>query len=408
MGRVPTVSRGRQKILSGRHGGVSGDADRASAPTTDVILISPPPRALILGAALVLSACGSGGSVALEGRPDSLAFDAVAVGELSAPRVVEWTNAGADTVSIGELRLTGDASGDFLIEDDACSGGTLEPGRSCTAVLLFAPREAGPRAATLSATSGSRDGRHVSLLGEGAPGESEIVAEGLVRAVPETLYFGDQPLGTTAGPLAVRLVNQRPGAVQFAARLRAGASGDYRVALDRCSNEILGAGRACTVRILFAPAAEGLRTGELVLRDLNGTTTQTVPLVGNGAPLPDEAPTETGGPPLAVPLIVRPRAIEFGLQPVGSTSEARIVRVENNGAAGVVLSILRLAGEGADEFRVVGGDCERRSLIPTRTCSIEIVYRPNRAGAHAARIEAVTSAGVEPALVVLSGTGDSR
>jgi hypothetical protein len=373
-----------------------------------VIPIPSIPRVLILLGALTLQACAGGGSVALQSRPDSLAFDAVAVGGLSAPRVVEWANAGADTVTIRELRLTGDASGDFLIEDDACGGVTLDPGRSCTAVLLFAPREAGSRVATVSATTGDGGSRPVSLRGEGGPGESGFAPGDLVRAVPETLAFGDQPVGATAGPLAVRLVNQRPGAVQFAARLRAGATGDYRVALDRCSNEILGAGRACTIRILFTPAAGGLRTGELVLRDLNGTTTQTVPLVGSGVAASEEVATEAGGPPLSVPLVVRPRAVEFGLQPVGSTSEARVVRVENNGPAGVVLSILRLAGDAADEFRIVGGDCERRSLIPTRTCTIQIVYRPNRAGAHDARIEAVTSAGVEPALVVLSGTGDSR
>lgn len=365
-------------------------------------------RSCLLCAALA-AACGGGGVATLEPGSDSLAFDPTPVGRLSPPRIVEWANAGADTVGIVELRLAGDAREDFLLEDDSCGGAALPPGRSCRAVVLFGPREPGPRTASIAPVTGSGASPPTALRGEGqAEGATSIETAGLVRAVPETLHFGEHSLGSEGGPLGVRLVNQRSGAVQFAARLRGGPAGEFRVALDRCSNEILAAGRACTIRILFAPSAEGTRSAELVLRDLNGTTSQTVPLAGTGIAAPEESPNAGAGAPMSVPLVVRPRALEFGVQPVGSTGASRVIQVENNNPTNVVLSVLRLSGDAAGAFRIVGGNCERRTLVPTRSCTIEVVYQPADPGSHTARIEAVTSAGVEPALVLLSGTGEPR
>ena len=411
MGRVPTVSRGRQKILSGRHGGVFRFAGRAR-PDRLLIPTHRIPRTLVLLAAFATAtvACdGSESGSALASRPDSLTFETTPVGRVSLPRVVEWANAGSDMVSIVELRLEGEGLADFVIDEDLCAGASLGPGRSCTAVVLFGPRQTGAREAWLAPVTAAGAGPPVALRGAGIVDSiAPLGPVGLVRAVPETLDFGEQPVGTPGGPLSVRLVNQRPGPVQFAVRLQSEEAGEYRVALDRCSNEILAPGRACTIRILFEPTAEGLRAGELILRDLNGTTTQSVPLSGTGIAAPGAAAVGSPVVPASLPLSVGPRAIEFGVQATGSASGPRVVRIENNGPANVVLTSLRVAGDGAPAFRIVGGDCERRTLVPTRACAIEIVFQPGSEGSHAARVEAVTSAGVEPALVLLAGTGETR
>jgi hypothetical protein len=367
-------------------------------------------RRALASFAIVAAACGGGESPTLSPIPDTLRFEPLAVGALSAARVVEWSNAGADSALVGELRVTGDGAADFVLAEDLCDGATLAPGQSCSAAVLFGPREAGLRVAAIAAGEGPS--AVVELRGEGLA-DSTIVMEptGLVLAVPETLDFGEQPAGTRAGPLGVRLVNRRSGAVQFAVRLRAGEASEYSIALDRCSNEILGPGRACSIQVLFQPANEGLRAGELILRDLNSSEVQTVPLSGTGVASVPADGEETAGPVVttsAVALAVDPPAIEFGLQAQGSAGPARVVRVKNEGGSNIVIRSLRVAGSDAEAFELARTDCARRTLVPTRTCSLEVVFRPVALGSFSGRVEAQTSAGVLLALVLLGGTGGSR
>ena len=367
-------------------------------------------RRALAALAFVAAACGGPEPSALVPVPDTLRFDPLAVGGLSAAHVIEWSNVGADSVEVGELRVSGDGAADFVIAEDLCEGATLGPGQSCSAAVLFGPREAGPRVAAIAVGAGP--GAVVELWGEGLA-DSTVVMEprGLVLAVPETLDFGEQPVGATAGPLGVRLVNRRSGAVQFAVRLRTGENSEYGIALDRCSNEILGPGRACSIQVLFEPVIEGLRAGELILRDLNGSTVQSVPLSGIGVgTVPgsgdaDASPIVTDAP---VALAVNPPAIEFGLQAPGSAGSARVVRVKNEGASSIVIRSLRVAGSDAESFELARTDCARRALVPTRTCSLEVVFRPVGPGPASGRVEAQTNAGVLPALVLLGGTGASQ
>ena len=356
------------------------------------------------------AACGGPEPSALAPIPDTLRFEPVAVGGLSAGHVIEWSNVGADSVEVGELRVSGNGAADFVVAEDLCEGATLAPGQSCSAAILFGPRVAGLRVAGIAAGAGP--GAVVELRGEGLA-DSTILVEptGLALAVPETLDFGEQPVGTTAGPLGVRLVNRSSGAVQFAVRLRTGENSEYAIALDRCSNEILGPGRACSIQVLFAPVIEGLRAGELILRDLNASTVQTVPLSGLGVGTDpetgevDASPVVTSAP---VALAVSPPAIEFGLQAQGSAGPARVVRVKNEGASSIVIRSLRVVGSDAESFELARTDCARRALVPTRTCSLEVVFRPVAPGPVSGRVEAQTSAGVLPALVLLGGTGGSQ
>jgi hypothetical protein len=343
----------------------------------------------------------------LDASPDSVVFGDLAVGRMSPARVVEWTNAGADSVVFSALDVSGPAAADFVLAEDLCAGATLAPGESCSAAVLFGPREPGAREARIAAGGEAGRAAAVTLLGEGTGDAAAVLeASGLVRAVPETLDFGEQPLGAPGGPLGLRLVNQRLGPVQLAVRLRAGPSSGFRVALDRCSNEILAPGRACSVQVLFVPGAEGLLSGELVLRDLNGPAVQAVPVSGTGV----AAPAFDGEAPASEPLAtlslgVTPQAIEFGVQVPGSPGASRAVRVRNDGAANVVIRSLRVAGSGAESFRIARTDCSQRALYASRTCTLEVVFQPTGPGGQTGRVEALTNAGRVPALVLLAGTG---
>ena len=361
--------------------------------------------------ALLLGACAGNGSRPdgeLDADPDTLAFDSLAVGRVSAARIVVWSNEGADTVRVADLVVSGPAAADFVLAEDLCAGSALAPGATCSVAVLFGPRETGIRQATLAPSSVSDSG--VVMTGTGSDGGADLSAStGLVRAVPETLDFGEQPVGTASGPLGVRLVNQRQGPVQFAVRVRDAGGSGYRIALDRCSNEILRPGRACTVQVLLDPESEGLLTGELVLRDLNGQRDQAVPLTGMGvAPGADVVVEGRGSAArVSLPVAVVPRAIEFGVEAVGASSPVRVVRISNDGAANVTFRSLAVAGDDAGDFRIARSDCGG-GLVPTRDCTLEIVFEPTAAGPRTGRVEARTDDGLEPALVLLGGTGEVR
>jgi hypothetical protein len=343
----------------------------------------------------------------LDADPDTLAFDSLAVGRLSPARIVSWSNESADTVRLTDLVVSGPAAADFVIAEDLCAATALGPGATCSVAVLFGPRETGARQATLAAGAGS--GATVLLTGTGNDGGTEVPGvTGLVRAVPETLAFGEQPIGASGGPLSVRLVNQRAGPVQFAVRVRDGGAG-FRIALDRCSYEILRPGRACAVQVMLEPSTEGLVTGELALRDLNGQRDQAVPLSGTGiVPGPDVVVGgAVGVSPASLSVSVAPRALEFGVQVVGATGPARVVNIQNEGAANLTFRSLEVAGGDAGDFRIARSDCGG-GLVPTRTCSLEIVFEPSGVGPRTARVEARTDTGVEPTLVLLGGTGEVR
>lgn len=360
--------------------------------------------------AMALFACGGRerpSTGELDADPDTLAFDSLPVGRVSPARIVYWDNEGADTVRIDDLAVSGPAAADFVLAEDLCAGSALAPGATCSVAVLFGPRDTGIRQATLAAGGGSEG--MVVMMGTGSDGGADAPeTTGLVRAVPETLDFGEQPVGAPSGPLGVRLVNQRQGAVQFAVRVQDRGGSGFRIALDRCSNEILRPGRACTVQVLLEPSAEGLRTAELVLRDLNGERDQAVPLSGTGiAPGPDVVVAGEATPLAALSVSVVPRALEFGVEAVGASSPIRVVRIHNEGAANVTFRSLVVAGDAAGDFRIARSDCGG-GVVPTRACTLEILFEPTAAGLRTARVEARTNTGLEPALVLLGGTGEVR
>ncbi len=102
-----------------------------------------------------------------------------------------------------------------------------------------------------------------------------------------------------------------------------------------------------------------------------------------------------------------PRGLEFGVETVGAMSPVRVVSVKNEGATNVMFRSLDVAGEDAGDFRIARNDC-LGGLIPTRTCSLEIVFQPSSEGLKSGRVEARTDTGLEPALVLLTGTGEVR
>ncbi|HEX6200557.1 MAG TPA: choice-of-anchor D domain-containing protein, partial [Thermoanaerobaculia bacterium] len=96
-------------------------------------------------------------------------FERVRVGETAAAEEVVLTSAGDRPVAIGELALSGPAADEFEIAADGCSGTSLAPGTTCSAVVRFRPAEAAVRRASLE----------VPAEASGGPGSVVLVGEGI-------------------------------------------------------------------------------------------------------------------------------------------------------------------------------------------------------------------------------------
>ncbi len=117
-----------------------------------------------------------------------------------------------------------------------------------------------------------------------------------LRARPAAPAFGPAPAGLLGPALTVELTNRGPDPV---APGRAGAGGrdaaDFPLLADGCAGATLAPGESCTLRVRFAPGAEGTRSATLHL-PLAGGEAAALALSGEGTGLPAGEPGEPGAP----------------------------------------------------------------------------------------------------------------
>jgi len=105
----------------------------------------------------------------------------------------------------------------------------------------------------------------------------------------------------------------------------------------------------------------------------------------------------------AVATTLRPDALDFGAQPLGTLSAARTVTLRTTTEA-VHVRRLVAAGADADDFVVVGDDCAGEDLAPGETCTARVRFAPSVTGARSATLVA-RSDSASTLDVTLSGTG---
>jgi len=96
-------------------------------------------------------------------------FGSVNAGSSSAVQDFTVANTGTAGLIIGTVSLTGDAAGDFTIQQETCSSRTLGISEECTADVVFTPTASGPRNANLTIISNDPDRpiADVPISGEG-------------------------------------------------------------------------------------------------------------------------------------------------------------------------------------------------------------------------------------------------
>ncbi len=300
----------------------------------------------------------------MEASAGELDFGARRIAAASEPLELRLSNGGERPLRVRRLEVLGEAAGLFGVAAEACTGRRIAAGDACRLAIDYRPRESGTHEAVL----------RVVARAANSPLELPLRGTGIaprLRIEPLELEFEPLPVGGRSAGRAVQLESVGDAPVALAElRIEGAAAGDFALERDRCSSRQLDPGRECSVRVAFAPAAEGDRAAVLQLPSDAVDGAAAVTLSGSALPAPRVA--------------LAPSRLVFDEQLVGSRSVPRRVMLSNRGAGRLDLGSIRPPGGG---FVVAEDRCSGRSLAPGADCHIDMAFAPEAEGEAAARLE---------------------
>ncbi len=309
----------------------------------------------------------SAGSLSVS--PGSLSYPATAVGSTSTAQTAVFSNPGGVSISLNSPTVS---NASFIISSNSC-GATLAAGATCSVGIAFAPAAAGSRSGTLMLTGGSGSSvtAQVDLSGSGVAPAQFVFA-------PASLAFGQQADNTTSATQTLTLSNT--GGVSTSLGLPV-LTGQYKLAANTCGSS-LGAGASCSLGVQFAPATSGAQPGTLSIASSTGTPSASAALTGT-----------------ALALVLSPTSLVFSPSlPVGSTSAAQLIAVQNLGTAAISLTAPSITGDFA-----IGSSTCGSTLAASSACAVSVTFTPTAGGQRTGVF--TISDGAETGTTTLTGTG---
>ncbi|HEU4324766.1 MAG TPA: choice-of-anchor D domain-containing protein [Roseiflexaceae bacterium] len=312
-------------------------------------------------------------SAGVDLKPNTLDFGNQRVGTTSAVQIITLTNSGQATLTVTGIQATGDfavvpGSGASPCPIGVPSFG-LPAGQSCTIGVSFTPSAPGARTGALSIVSNAPGSPHTaSLTGFGTTPSASLL--------PSPLDFGLQTVGTTSGARAVTVRNTGDADLTVSGVAVSGEFALVAAGADACPavppSFTLPPGGFCTIALSFTPTAVGPRAGTLTVSNDGFSSAQTVALSGTGTL--QAVPNGT----------IEPFVLEFGPQPVGSTSATQIITLTSTGTAPLTVDGMTTQGD----FAVVPGSGAKPcpvvpppfTLAPGESCTIGVSFTPAAAG----------------------------
>ncbi|HUI42984.1 MAG TPA: choice-of-anchor D domain-containing protein [Terriglobia bacterium] len=325
-----------------------------------------------------VSLSGTGTQAQVTFTPTSLNFGNQVVGTTSAAMTVMVTNSGTGSLTITSIAVGGTNNLDFA-ETNTCVGSVTIT--SCTITVTFTPTAAGARSAALMVTDNAPGSpQSVPLSGTGTNGPA-------VTLSPTSLTFDNQAVGTSSPPMNVTLTNSGTASLTITSITVTGSNSTDFTQTNTCVSPV-GAGKSCTIMVIFTPTASGSRSATLSVADDAPGSPQTVALSGTGT-----APAVT----------FSPTSLSFGDQNVNTTSPAQAVTLTNSGTADLSISGITVTGTNSSDFPQTN-TC--LSLVPAGgNCTITVNFKPSAGGARSASISVADNAAGSPQAVGLSGNG---
>ena len=205
---------------------------------------------------------------------------------------------------------------------------------------------------------------------------------------PTSVSFSVQAAGSASNAQTVTLTNTGGIALQLTS---ISVSGDF-TEVDNCTGTAppVNAGQNCAIEVRFTPTQQGDASGQLTIAGNIAGGPLTVALSG------------TGASPSAVKLT--PAVLDFdkvlaALTPVGTTSVALAVTVENTLGSDIAINSVAVTGP----FVLASNACGTTSLTRNSDCSLTVQFEPTSAGIASGTLTLVDAVGSQ--IVQLSGTG---
>lgn len=197
-----------------------------------------------------------------------LTFPGQLIGTTSAPQSVRLTNKGRFTLSISSIKT----SGAFQVTGNTC-GSSVAAGARCTLSAAFQPTTPGTFTGVIKLVdSASTRPQFVELLGYATA----------IQALPESLNFGSQEVGSRSAPQVVTVTNEGGAQVEFSSIYVGGVDKkDFSQNTD-CTGIFLQPGASCQIKVIFDPTATGARSAALYLTVQGGVSPTPVVLSGTG------------------------------------------------------------------------------------------------------------------------------
>lgn len=295
-------------------------------------------------------------------------FGTVPLGQ-SASQTITASNTG--NASIGLVAPV--ATGDFRVTATTC-GTSIAAGDSCTITIAFVPAVDGAR--TGSMTLADTMSAHVVPLTGSGKGSASIAF------TPASLSFIDTAVNSDSAAKAVTFTNNGTAAASLAPPA---VHGDFRITSNTCGSS-LGIGASCSIAVVFAPSAAGIRSGIFSLADADAL--HSVSLQGTG---------------VAGVLAVAPSTITFYDTTLNTTTAIRNVVLTNSGNG-----LLKLGSIAASDDFVVSDNCNGLTLVGGGLCTLSVTFAPKSVGAHAGFLSIPSDSNGVPgsvSTVALAGNG---
>ncbi len=382
-------------------GGFSGDG----GPATSAELDFPTGMHVDAAANLYIADYGnnrvrevsnSGG--ALVPTPIGVPFGNEAEGTASAPVIVTFSSTGPAALTITNLTVVGQNSGDFALVAGGTCGSvpiTVAAGSSCTVEYAFTPSLVQAETATLLVTDNAPySPQPIGLSGTGTPAASGPS----LSTSPSTLAFGTQALGVTSTP-PMTLAFSNPGAsalVITALATTSGNASDFAqvAGAGTCGNLpiTINANSNCTLEFTFTPSTIAAESTMLQVTDNATGSPQYVSFTGMGM-----------GPVVSVPS-----SVDFGTLAEGATSSTVGITLTNNGNGLLnFTSPPTVTGTNASDFAIISSSCVVGTAVAASggTCTVMMSFKPSTTTAENASLNFADNAVPSTQSVILEGTG---
>ena len=311
----------------------------------------------------------------LTANPDPVTFGTQDVGDTTPAQTVTLTNSNG-TVPLTIVSVN--ASGDYNVTNDHCTGATLSPpGDSCTVGVTFDPSSSGSDNGSLTITDDDvTDGAQqtLDLDGNGVANEFSV-------STPSS--FGDQLVNSTSGAQTVTVTNNTDySANPQNPNITGSNSGDFNA--SGCNGSVAGNG-TCTVNVTFSPSATGTRNATL------NVAGQSVGLTGNG---------------VQAAANVTPASTSFGNEPVSTSSATKDITLKNTGSGTLTYSNTTVTGANPGDFSVGDSNCASIVFLAPNggSCTITVQFVPTAVGHRSATIVVHDNAPSGTQTVNVSGT----